>query len=571
MITYDGHRSLRRKHLGRRVLENITKLGLPAKAVLFDGFLVKALNLDDVKKARITAPAGALVACSQVGGVKLIELDHWLGGAESMADAYICNAVFLPGQVASTYNNPNYIWPKIMFVPEAIYDQYTYTHINLPPQIGLLPFLGENYVLTMTGSDNARNRTESLMTPYLLAGNADRRIAVASEFTTGAMESIHTMPGKPYRIAGTRTGKRPISAAGNKYICATVYFIEKDRLGYFFFFANTMYAGVPDATMRSRMIIVQPTDLANTVGSYIYALSADVDPTLLTVVDARDAAYGLTGVDEWKLFYAFHTYGSGSLATIPLSSFVSTLNNVDPLHAVGTWPSVDIGRAYEVLSQLIGWPMRRENLPPDTVTFHGPSGDVYTWSRRYGAVKFATTGLTTTTLTLPAEVTGENGVRPELSYAGNDLYLCVCNKPGKSKLPSEYADQAEADADWCGIKAIYRGSPFSGWTAIAMPDAAYRLHHVRPIEVSANAITLLGVLRTMDAQPVYYLAAFRDGAWTNLGKLPVTVADPERVSWTAALFGDDPLVASMAAFPSPPAITPQMPALPYSVYTGVIP
>ena len=585
-ITYDGHRSLRRKHLGRRVLENITELGLPAKSVLFDGFLVKALNLDDVKKARITAPAGALVACSQAGRVQVVECDHWLGGVSSRADAHICNVGFQVGQTGTIYDNPNTATPNVAFEPEDTHSQSTAgllnppwpvdSYVNTPPQIGLTPFVGESYVLTLAGRDSTRKRTESLLTPYLLAGGAPNRIAVASEESNAtpiSLESIHTLPGSPYRAVGTCTEDRRISAADNKYIHAAVYEINRQGLGHGFFFADTMCAGVPDATLRQRLVTVGGTDATQIVGSYAFALEANAAPTLLSIVDARDASLhsGLSGTEAWKLFFSIYTLGAGSIASWSLASFAAVLDAVDPLHAVGTWPSIDFDRAHAVLAQLIGWPMRRENLPPDTVTFHGPSGDIYTWSRRYGAVKFATTGLTTTTLTLPAEVTSENGVRPEISYAGNGLYMCVCNKPGKKKLPSEYADKAEADADWCGIKAIYRGSPFSGWTAIALPDAAYRLHHVRPIEVSATTITLLGVLRTLDAQPVYYLATFRDGAWTNIGKLPVTVADPERVSWTAALFGDDPLVASMAAFRSPPAITPQMPALPYSIYAAVIP
>lgn len=585
-ITFDGHRSLRRKHLGQRTLDRIVEIGLPAKAVLYDGFLVKAANLDDIKKARITAPAGALVACSQPGSVQAVEFDHWLGGPSARADAYICNITFQPGQTGAISDNTNTTTPNVLFEPEDTHSSPTAglqnppwpsdTYANTPPQIGLMPYVGESYVLTMAGRDATRKRTESLLTPYLLAGGAPTRIAVASEVsntTPISLESIHAIPGSPYRAVGTCTEDRRISVADNKYIHAAVYEINQQGLGHGFFFADTMCAGVPDATLRQRMVTVGGTDATQIVGSYAFALDGNDAPTLLSLVDARDASLhsGLSGTEAWKLFFSIYTLGAGSIATWSMASFAAVLDAVDPSHAVGTWPAVDFDRAHAVLSQLIGWPMRRENLPPDTVTFHGPSGDIYTWTRRYGAVKFSTTGLTTTTLTMPVEVTGENGVRPELSHAGDGLYLCACNKPGKKKLPSEYADQAEADADWCGIKAIYTGSPFSGWSALPMPGPDYRLHHVRPIEVSADSVTLLGVMRDLEAQPTYYLAVFREGEWQRLAPLPVTVDDPERVSWTAALFGDDSLVASMAAFTSPPAITPQMPALPYTVYTGVIP
>lgn len=592
MITYDGHRSQRRKHLGHRTLASIVALGLPAKSMMYDGFRVNATNLGGIKKGRITAPAGALVACSQPGSVQVVECDYWLGGASSRADAYICNAAFQPGQESYVYINPNTSEVgHVLFEPEDTHSLpdagllnppwEAGSHPNTPPQIGLMPFLGESYVLTMAGRDATRKRTESLLTPYLLAGKADKRIAVASEdsnSTLSSMESVFALPGSPYRAAGTWTEDRPLLSnddfiAGSKYLCAVVYEISASGLGRSFFFADTMYAGVPDATLRSRMTTAGAYDVTQTLASHVFALDANTQPTLLTVVDARDASLhsGLSGTEPWTLFFSIYTMGAGSIATWSLASFAAVLNGVDPSHAVGVWPAVDVGRAHAVLSQLVGWPMRRENLPPDTVTFHGPNGDIYTWSRRYGAVKFATTGLTTTTLTMPPEVTGENGVRPELSYAGNGLYLCVCNKPGKKKLPSEYADQAEADADWCGIKAIYVGSPFSGWSAVTMPAPAYRLHHVRPVTVTEDTIMLLGVLRDLEAQPTYYMAAFREGVWTIVAKLPVSVSDPERVSWSTALFGDDPLVASMASFPSPPAITPQMPALPYSVYAAVIP
>lgn len=217
--------------------------------------------------------------------------------------------------------------------------------------------------------------------------------------------------------------------------------------------------------------------------------------------------------------------------------------------------TVDWTGAHRMMDQLLPIPNNKMTVPYDSTMFHGHDGNVYTWTREYGSVKFTPLGLLSASVSVPAEVTNTEGVRPDINYSGTfdgvPTYFCSCNRVKEE------------------IEATYIGSPFGSWFKLPhMPDG-YTLVHVRPVTVSPTSVFLIGVAkRTLD--PVYQFASLTwktDSIepWKIMGMLPFPVGDND--NFMTGLYGVDARVNDMINFPSPPHVLPQMPVGPYDKYS----
>jgi hypothetical protein len=211
-----------------------------------------------------------------------------------------------------------------------------------------------------------------------------------------------------------------------------------------------------------------------------------------------------------------------------------------------------------VFNEIIGYPNTSMALKAriDTIMFHGPLG-VYSWSRKYGIkadatcrlVHFSETGLALVPCVMPSEVTSIYGVCPNISYAGNDLFLCICEKVCTETL-----------VDFMGpeVVKVYTGSPFTSWAELPMPDIG-RLVHVRPVTVTVNRVVLIGVIEKLadDVNPITYHATFLDrrdgiGEWVLCAKIPQDYDVTN--TWDISVYGSGEYVKLMQDYLSKPPV-----------------
>ena len=338
--------------------------------------------------------------------------------------------------------------------------------------------------------------------------------------------------------------------------------------------------GIPSA-LRDIILETTGTVSAWSIGSYTFGIVEDfpeedrreLHQTVLHAVDLTNTnpwtsgspsqAYFDSNSDQlhWKLFYAFK---SGDVTSVIHSGqFRETLASLtQDTNILTSWNDTR-----RMLAQFFPAPNHNFTCPYDSIMFHGHDGNVYTWTRKYGAVKFTLSGLFTTPLAIPSEVLSEEGVRPEITHGGDGLYLCVCNKL-KDK-----------------VAAVYVGSPFGSWEKLpgnpepliqGKPDP--ELVHVRPVRVTTDDIFLIGVIKDIvieneeDVERYFFASlrrVIRDGVkstdtWQRHGRLSFDVGENDNFS--VGLYGNDPLVTALAEYPSPPPVLPKMPVGPYELY-----
>lgn len=88
-LIVDGVRSLRRKWFADRLLEKVKMLGLPAKTLIWEGFLFRVKYLDEAVNTRhIKAPMGLVAIASGPDGLRLFTADWWRGAFSKGRDLY---------------------------------------------------------------------------------------------------------------------------------------------------------------------------------------------------------------------------------------------------------------------------------------------------------------------------------------------------------------------------------------------------------------------------------------------------------------------------------------------------
>lgn len=140
------------------------------------------------------------------------------------------------------------------------------------------------------------------------------------------------------------------------------------------------------------------------------------------------------------------------------------------------------------------------------------------------------------------------GVRPNITYAGNDLFICVCEKVNAEVLTGSI-DKAE-------VVNVYTGSPFTGWEPVPQFTAG-KLLHIRPVSLTESGVVLLGVCEIIipDSNVPVRHAALLDTTKTNsewilLAQVPVKYN--ARDIWDITLYGNGPYVKMLQDYLSRP-------------------
>ena len=559
-LILDGNRSLNLIPIGKRLLELAKQLAVPAKVAIHNGFRVSAWHDGDLEKIKIKAPMGAAVICSQASGMSLSTADFWQGGFIGPRPLFVGNLADIPVDVdAVSWFYFNTALASVQLAPAAM---TTLGAANFPSLPHMIPTAAEMFWIGVRAK-TAKNIYEMCLDFYVAAGDAPKRIGNLQAFSDNlAKVSVQCLPtDKWFRTVEHWVDKYafvPVAGAPkNKLVCGFEIEVSKEGWSQANVLGEVLFAGLPSLLLSKILgdLAYDHTEGAP-VGSYSFAPSAtaasvflhgSIFPADLSSQELLDYFSANPSELKWKLFFSLRKDGVTYIHSS--EQFISLLDSM----AGGTLivgGVVNYPQAQEVFKQLFPRPNYQENAPFDSVMFHSDT-DIYTWTRKYGAFKFSTTGLTQVTLTMPTEVTGTEGVRPDITYAGAGLYLCVCQKDG------------DAGADTSrGVKAVYTGSPLTGWTKL--PDAP--LVHVRPVKVTADAVTLLGVVKVGDD---HFFASFVNGQWLQMGKIPGTITG--NANWAVCLFGEGGMVKDLASYLSPPPVLMQMPAPPYHAYEGVIP
>ncbi len=602
MITCDGDRSLKRKWFARKQLAAIKEMGVPGKATMLDGFLVKVHQLDGLEGGRITAPMGAIVACSTQSGIKMAVADYWAGGCTGYTDSYIPFNDTEGLRFGLDYTE----WTTLAFKPvvSAAFHEPTMTLVaQYSGKPSLMPYkLAEALNVTITDNqflDFNENGTPDY--PYqvldsatnLYNGNGKntegRRSVTVINGAGDIRKTCFNLPGQvQIAIADTildwvydDTTPRHISAIVIDEAVDPETQVQTPAYG-FMYLADIVTTGMPSGlrnlmltTFKSTVRQIGAYAFRATTGEqvFIQALWFDVDAISIdgsTLDQPNDWFNANPAERKWRVFLSVTVGNTATLINsdqfMPLL-LARTTRTLIP--SVVDWRAVG-----KMLHYLFVWPSPA-NLrdvyawnPHDSVMFHDENNEVQIWTRRLSGVKINATGMHDSTIIVPVEVTDNPGTRPEISYASNGLYFCACNDVAKE------------------IRATYYGSPFTEWIKLPdMPDLC-TLMQVRPVQVTTDKIVLIGVVKYTPIEPTaedeirYHFTSLLwtsakelEGlnSWNIMMRLPFPVSEPLADGsgadcFETALYGNDAMVKAMQDYPSPPPALPQTIRVNYDGY-----
>lgn len=570
-LVIDGDRSLRRIHIGKKLLSLVEMLGIPTKTVIRDGFRIKAWSDSGLSKIYVKAPMGAAVVCSTNAGMVVLTADNWLSEFTQPRDLFVGDNDLEAEKALSIWYPANAVVENTKFLPLEL---STLGTPNVPAIPTLRATYAEMFWIGVRAVTTTKNIFEHCRNIYADAGKGSKRFGILQVYASQLFNMAS-------QIMPALSGGRSVEHGGYYFyigdlVCAHEgHMTESALLAHNFILGKDLIAGMP-SFLQDKFLgfdefgLPQETTEGAPFGSYAYAEALDAQVIFLHGANFKEPMpfalndYFASNPAEKKWQLWFSILKDGVTYTYSSEQFISVLDSAVDGGIIDAGV-VDYAKAKAALRQLFPRPNYHDTVPHDSVMFHGQDEtaldrdeyNIYTWTRKYGAFKFSTQGLSQKTLIMPQEVSDNPATRPDITYAGNFMYLCVCTKDGTT-----VADQTT------GIKGVYYGSPFSGWTQL--PPAP--LVHVRPVKVTQNEIVLLGVLKVYNSETMkdeYFFAHFEDGAWKQHGKLNVEITGQAR--WAACTFGEGGIVKDLSSYLTQPQILMQMPAPAYEAYSGVIP
>lgn len=613
-ITFDGDRSRKLMWFIKKLIRDLRMLDLPLKMIEYNGFLLRAWKNGDLFGGHVTAPMGAVVLYSTIDGVKTLTADNWSGGFTSRQDMSVLFKDLPSGTSVNLIDRvpeedmiaagfltilaePILTGSYYNVAPGGFIDGTSYVHRDAQPTPVVSPVLASesfwtnlsgNLYVDVNGDDiqdspQYRQVQDSSMTFYSSDGSVlnNRRTIVSEEASTLGIPSnaITLLPA--IELAAVRSHSQGYSITGGHRYAAMYYTGTIDGLLVGYFMLSTLTTNMPPG-LQDAIHDVPEDSSAWAHGNFAFSTTVDGFPTLLHSIDLTNSQANKatsSEVDwfnandyEWALSFHFNTIPSATVYSVPSSQFIPLLDFLAQNVTMVTGSIVDWNLAVFMFNQLFPRPNSSFTTPHDSVMFNAADGNVYTWARYYNstrlgqfngsdfnAFKFTHAGLFVTELVIPSVVTDTDGIRPTITYAGDDLYLCVC----------------ETLEPPLRVHEIHVGSPFTVWTAIPIPEGTDNLVHVRPVRVKLNDIVLLGVIE--DTEGLYYFAFLKykdgSGSWVRMGQIPVTRPDtnPDEANWSVGVFGEGEFSIEMPQYLSQPTATPQIPVGPYSGYNRGMP
>lgn len=646
MITFDGDRSRKLKWAADKQLRVLKDLDLSAKALTIDGFLVRVSNTNGIAKGRITAPMGLGVTCSNKDGIQVAIADFWAGAFKSKTDLHVLHYETASNQMLeilfhkiSTEDMQSYGYQTIKFRPMQGLSSADFP-MGSAPSPGDTQYLdhsakpvlqpykgGEAFWVSVTDNifldlndnglaDYPKYISETALTFYSSNNASEGRLGLGIQrggtITPGymAMQQL-----SPYKIVYWSFVARP----DGYYLDGTEKLITRDitlpdeslnpvegRIPNFessyLYLSDLIPIGSMPTALRNILLDTGDIDIGP-ISTFNFELDGVrstlhvVDATTLGAYwtspsDVRDYFSANPSDEPWKLFYTLRV--DETAYCISSSQFISLLDSLATVEIIRGDLSINYFNALNMLSQICQAPdtMHAFSIPTDNHMFHGSDSNIYTWTREYGAIRFTPTGIedATSYLSVPTEVSSEDGVRPLITHAQDDFYACVCIKKQPVLDPTYiyngiFTPPTEVPADpptplsysISEVKAIYIGGLLT-WTKLPdlteVDDETLTLIDVRVIKATEEEAIVLGIVKRehlVDEETLFeYRFAFlswtleNSGEWKLLGTLPFEVSHADNFSM--CLFGIGPFVGDQTLYNTQPVCAAKQPVCPYDDY-----
>lgn len=237
----------------------------------------------------------------------------------------------------------------------------------------------------------------------------------------------------------------------------------------------------------------------------------------------------------------------------PVNYTVGDVTYADPGHAAynvaNTEMDIDWDRALRV-----GLYLFARLYIEDCKALFQEGETAYSWTRHFGGVAVGPDGMTPREMEWPDVIDEDKRTRPDVTYAGNGLFCCVCERMGER------------------VVGVYVGRPFdgdgrdAGWIEAPLVTAEWasvdgnRVVYARPLLATEDRIVVLAVVREMDEEgAVHFRAAVGDGMPGTestllrfLGEIPLE-NEEEGMSWDLCVLDQAHEYARLAvAYRTPP-------------------
>jgi len=539
MITFDGERSRKRLPVAKKALANITDLGLPAKASMFEGFTYKVWQMDRGKLTggRITAPAGIFVMLSDEAGFKQFVCDSFQTIAAPIFDALLGDRyAMLPSPMPAVGAGLSAVsGTSLGGSGAAAQETDAATIVQTDPLLQwsaptpvCLPLAGE-FVLMHLGYERLSNHLVNVTQAVHChsdgsgdtASPAISRAWSTEDETATTANSARTIPLRVqpdyFEYIDWKTGdlfavdgKRNVLRYEGAYLPTGAVF--------------GVYPTV------DQVMVGASADLKNKVaipGDYsMLQIAAHYSRTAADIKGV--CALRVVGASESEPFILSLCFVS--LATAHQAVSYPILK--ESLETLG-FVIADVDDAQIALGMLFGWPAESELTggSRDTVTFADAAGSVYSWHRTIGGVKFQVPeGVVEAALVMPPEVLADATLRPRILLMAETVYCCLAgSKEG-------------------AIIYLYVGSPFAAWEEVALPDGVtmYSVRVMQPGETrETTGFIGIGkdVVEGVATYRVYLKLAGRE--WVGLSPIPATAVNDTLATWDVCVFGNDPIARAM--------------------------
>ena len=620
MITFDGDRSKKRKWFADKQLNIINVIDVSAKVVKWDGFTFKVWQQGEINGGRVTAPMGAVVArVDGQGGLQVAVADYWAGAMSMYREVHglIKESAYLGHFTFATAEQMTDLgYDTIPFYPLQISSHYGGNVLYLFPTPGIMPHYGESYDITYKGVvtinsapigepenyNKFKDMYERSRSFYFQDNTVLQRRATtfsqSDTFILGLLgviaphyevysllqqmnheQQVYSLAYRFKVIGGLKAAayRTTIPARFNSEDPATFPVGETIPIGYMI--PSSLIPAEISSDLRNIMLDTSQITI-NPVCTYAYS-NAGLQ-ALLVVVNATGMDYHRVGLPagdlddyydanpgayHWRLFFSLWDGTNVSVHTISqFGGLLETLSTEDS--AIDDLPDPDADENTRMMLAVLQrissvWPNQHPDSPYDSAMFHAHTGDVYSWSRLYGMIRFSSSGMSRSAIAVPAIVSSEVGCRPEIYYSGLygevQFYICLANKVNVN------------------ILGVYVGSPFTSWFALPTMLEGYVLIQCRPVVVRPDMIFLIGI--ALAGTELFFtsikiivpedetLETMIMPTWSIQSKLPFTHDEYNLNCYQTGLFGDDKMVEELKNFASPSPILSQMPWTPYySIY-----
>lgn len=589
-LIVDGVRSAKRKWFADKLLEKIKTLGIQSKCLYVGGFLFRVKYQDEsVNTRHIAAPMGAVVVSFGKKSVRIYAAEYWIGGFVSNKAMHRFDAPFLAENASASISGYNEHTTADLVLVRKNADTCQWVPFvaqntkYVQPQAVLLPVgYFEDVALIYSSRirykfisiDEATSQKISEAAVLLFAHDGQQQSQSKIVHASLAFFTESTLFQSPWRnglLLAVRSHwsyyeYQPGQSGGNILACLYSIRSRADLRTY------PLYSWILKSVCPKGMhAILDKHSAWLGMGSYGFMQE---DGSFLYVHLLRmtsrfgyvDPFFKDEANDKWRLFYFILRFpplnkdmdvaaeeaalARTSIVAVSNNAFMGTLDDMSGGNIFLGGGAIDWSKAERLLHQIFVWPNFTDGQPHDSVMFHS-ADTVFSWSRAYGGVEIGTTGMRRVALFMPPEVRDNKGVRPEITYAGNGLYCCVCDNVGHNVL------------------AVYVGTPFieGQWTQLPLLPGEWAakasvILHVRPITIQAERVALLAVVRELDENgtPRFLLTvADNTPAACTLSKISVIPAEDEDElrRFAVTLYGNGKYVQLLQEYLSPPAAVPQ--------------